>query len=64
MRKTTRKKTPGMTKRELQASILEVSDAENVNLNEEIKNTKKGISLVKNYENLLKGANKENKASC
>ena len=62
MRKTNRKKTPEMMKRELQASILEVSDEENVNLNEETKNTKKvkeGISLVKNYENLLKGANKK-----
>ena len=62
MRKTNRKKKAEMIKNELQASILEVSDKENANLNEEVKNTKEvkeGISLVKKYENLLKGANKK-----
>ena len=40
--------------------IKEVSQEENANLKEEIKTAKKvkeGISLVKNYENLLKGPN-------
>ena len=51
-----------MIKKELQASIIEVSEKENANLNEEVKNTKEvkeGISLVKKYENLLKRANKK-----
>ena len=51
-----------MFKKELQASIFEVSEEENVNLNEEVKNGKKvkeGISLVQKYENLLKGGNKK-----
>ena len=50
-----------MTKNELQESILEVSEEENANLNEEVKNVKslnEGIALVKKYENLLKSANK------
>ena len=41
-----------MIKKELQASIIEVSEKENANLNEEVKNTKEvkeGISLVKKY---------------
>ena len=51
-----------MTKNELQESILEVSEEENANLNEEVKNVKslnEGIALVKKYENLLKSANKK-----
>ena len=40
--------------------IKEVSQEENANLKEEVKNAKEvkeGISLVKKCENLLKGAN-------
>ena len=51
-----------MIKKELQESILEVSEEENANLNGEVKNAKslnKGISLVQKYENILKGANKK-----
>ena len=51
-----------MIKKDLQESILEVSEEENRNLKEEVKNTKslnEGISLVQKYENLLKGANKK-----
>ena len=51
-----------MIKKELQESILEVSEEENTNLNQEVKNPKslnEGILLVKKYENLLKGANKK-----
>ena len=51
-----------MIKKKLQESILEVSEEENANLNEEVKNSKslnEGISLIKKYENLLKGANKK-----
>ena len=51
-----------MIKKKLQESILEVSEEENANLNEEVKNAKslkEGISLIKKYENLLKGANKK-----
>ena len=53
---------PEMIKKELQESILEVSEEENANLNEEVKNAKslnERISLVQKYENLLKGANKK-----
>ena len=55
------KKTPEMIKTELQESILEVHEEEKTNLSDEVKNAKnlnEGISLVKNYENLLKGAKK------
>ena len=51
-----------MIKKELQESILEVSEEENANLNEEVKDVKslnEGISLVQKYENVLKGANKK-----
>ena len=51
-----------MIKKELQESILEVFKEDNENLNEEVENVKslnEGISLVKKYENLLKGANKK-----
>ena len=56
------KKTPEMIKKELEESILEVSEEENANLNKEVKNVKslnEGISLVQKYENLLKGTNKK-----
>ena len=46
----------------MQESILEVSEEENANLNEEVKDVKnlnEGISLVQKYENVLKGANKK-----
>ena len=62
MRKTNRKKTPEMIKKELQESILKASEEENANLNEEVKNVKslnERISLVQKYENLLKGTNKK-----
>ena len=62
MRKTNRKKTPEIIKKELQESILEASEEENAKLNEEVKNVKslsEGISRVQKYENLLKGANKK-----
>ena len=52
------KKTPEMLKKEL----LEVFEEEDLNMNEEIKKTKEvkdGISLVKKYEDLLKGANRK-----
>ena len=62
VRKTNRKKTPEMIKKELQESILEICEKEKANLNEEVKNVKslnEGISLVQKYENLLRGANKK-----
>ena len=46
----------------MQESILEVCEEENTNLSDEVKNAKslkEGISLVKKYKNLLKGANKK-----
>ena len=51
-----------MIKKELQKSILAVSEEENANLNKDVKILKslnEGISLVQKYENLLKGANKK-----
>ena len=45
----------------MQASILEVFKEQDLNLNDEAKITKEvkdRISLVKKYENLLKGENK------
>ena len=51
-----------MIKKELQKSILAVSEEENANLNKDVKILKslnEGISLVQRYENLLKGANKK-----
>ena len=62
MRKTNRKKTPEIIKKEWQESILQVSEEENANLNEQVKNAKslnEGISLIQKYENLLKGADKK-----
>ena len=46
----------------LKKELLEVFEEEDLNMNEEIKNTKElkdGISLVKKYEDLLKGANRK-----
>ena len=53
-----------MIKQELLVSILKVFDEEEdyLHMNEEVKNMKKlkdGISLVKKYEDLLKGANRK-----
>ena len=51
-----------MIKKELQKSILAVSEEENANLNKDVKILKslnEGISLVQKDENLLKGANKK-----
>ena len=51
-----------LIKIELQESILEVSEEENANLNEDVKNVKslnEGISLMQKYENLLKSENKK-----
>ena len=51
-----------MIKKDLEESILEVSEEENVNLNKEVKNVRslnEGISLVQKYEHLLKGASKK-----
>ena len=62
VRETNRREMLEMIKKELQESILEVSEEENGALKEEVKNTKslnEGISLVQKYENLLKGANKK-----
>ena len=46
MRKSNRKKTTEMIKKELQQSILEVNEEENANLNDEVKNVK---NLKKEY---------------
>ena len=51
-----------MIKKELQESIREVSEEQNANLNDEVKNVKslnEGISLLQKYENLLKDPNKK-----
>ena len=63
-RRLNKKKTPEMIKKELLASILEVSNEEEdyLLIKEEVNNPKElkdGISLIKKYENLLKGANKK-----
>ena len=60
VRKMKKKKTPQIIKQELLASILEVFDKEEdyLHMNEEVKNVKElkdSISLVKKYEDLLKG---------
>ena len=50
-----------MLKKELLASVLEIFKEEDLNMNEEVKNTKEmkdGKSLVKKDEDLLKGANR------
>ena len=51
-----------MIKKELQESILEVSEEQNANLNDKVKNVKslnEGISLLQKYGNLLKDPNKK-----
>ena len=62
-RRTKTKKTPETIRKELLASILEVFEEEHyLQMCEEMKNAKDlkdGISLVKKYEDLLKGANKK-----
>ena len=62
-RRIKKKKTPETIKKELLASILEVFEEEDyLQICEEVKNVKDlkdGISLVKKYEDLLKGANKK-----
>ena len=60
-RKTNKKKTAKMIRKELLASILEVSNREEdyLQMNEVVKNAKElkdGIRLINKYENLLKGA--------
>ena len=55
---------PDIIEKELLASISEVFDEEEeyLSMNEEVKNAKEpkeGISLIKKYEDLLKGANKK-----
>ena len=62
-REMKKKKTPEIIKQELLASILEVFHEEEdyLHMNEEVNNVKElknGISLVKKYEDLLKGANR------
>ena len=59
-----KKKVSDIIEKELLASISEVFDEEEeyVSMNEEVKNAKEpkeGISLIKKYEDLLKGANKK-----
>ena len=58
-RKTNKKKTSEMIKRELLASILEPSGGEQnySELSKVKKEPKDGIALVKKYEDHLKGAN-------
>ena len=64
-RKTNKKKTPEIIKKELLISILNVSNEEEdyLRMNKEVKNAKElkeSICLTKKYENLFKGANKQN----
>ena len=63
----TKKKMPEIIKKELLASMLEVFEEEDyLQMCEEVKNAKDlrdGIYLVKKYEDLLKGANKDHKYS-
>ena len=63
-RRMNKKKTPIIIKKELLASILEVSNEEEeyLQMNKEVKNAKEqkdGTCLIKKYENLLKGPNKK-----
>ena len=64
VRKMKKKKTTEIIKQELLVSILEVSDKEEnyLHMNEEVKNVKElkdSISLVKKYEDLLKGVTRK-----
>ena len=68
-RRMKKKKTPKVIKNELLASILEVFEEDYLRMSEEVKNAKDpkdDISLVKKYQDLLKGANRklENRESC
>ena len=61
-RRINKNKASEMIKNELIASILEVFEAQNDSqMNEKVnaKELKDGISLVKKYEDLLKGANRK-----
>ena len=62
--KKEQEKDIGNDKKELVASILEVSNEEEdyLQMNEEVRNAKElkdGIALIKKYEDLLKGANRK-----
>ena len=63
-RRVKKNKTPEIKKQELFALIVELSDGEEdyLELNEEVGNAKEpndGIFLVKEFEDLLKGANRK-----
>ena len=62
-RNTKKKKTPEAIKQELLVSIIEIADEEDyIEMSEEVKNAKElkdAVSLVKKYEDLLKGANRK-----
>ena len=63
-RRSKKNKTSEIIKQELLASIAELSDGEKdyMELNKELRNAKEpkdGISLVKEYEDLLKRANRK-----
>ena len=62
--KKEQEKDSGNDKKELVASILEVSNEEEdyLQMNEKVRNAKElkdGIALIKKYEDLLKGANRK-----
>ena len=68
-RKTNKKKTPKIIKKELLTSILDASNEEEdyLTMSKAVKNAKElkeSICLTKKYENLLKGANKKNYQHC
>ena len=68
-RKTNKKKTPKIIKKELLTSILDASNEEEdyLTMSKAVKNAKElkeSICLTKKYENLLKGANKQNYQHC
>ena len=68
-RKTNKKKTPKIIKKELLTSILDASNEEEdyLRMSKAVKNAKElkeSICLTKKYENLLKGANKKNYQHC
>ena len=60
-RKVENNKTHKPIKKALLASLAEHSEGEEdyLQLNEEVKNAKDCIALVKKYEDILKGANKK-----
>ena len=68
-RKTNKKKTPKIIKKELLTSILDASNEEEdyLRMSKAVKNAKElkeSICLTKKYEKLLKGANKQNYQHC